>query len=255
MIAGLALTGFAGAASADSNPRSADAKPQAANGPIVSDDGYDYDTMPLPMRWPGSSAPPLESGEKPTEPQLVAEDMGISPEQEQAMLDQVPLFELNAEAAMISAALPGDPATASTFDVPNKTLILYWYGEVPAEIFELRESAEARGCKVTVLPSAYSRAQLKAGAEEITGRSGGPAGLSVRLNNDGSGLTVMYPGLDGVRVSADGSTKFDANEAILTAIDSVIESGMTVVIGESEGEGAVPFGRANDVGRQVLSGL
>ncbi len=234
MVAGLAFAGFMGAAHAD-------LEPQPSDDSTISEDGYDYDTMPLPIRRPGSTAPPLEYLNKPVEAQPGSIDMIISPEHEKALQDQLPLFELNAEVAAISALLPSDPATASTFDVANKTLILYWHGAVPAEIVALQESARARGYEVAVLPSAYTRSQLKAAAEKITGQSGGPAGLSVALNTDGSGLTVTYPGLDGVRVSADGKTRYEANEAILDAIDVVVDSGMPVSVEKADGDGAVPF--------------
>lgn len=141
-------------------------------------------------------APLSAGGEKPVFPP--EGDPGLTPEEWQRQIDQQPLFELRTKVARISAGAAGNPVAGTVFDVPHRTLVVYWHGPVPTALTALGSSAAADGYHLEIRSAAHSAAELSAAAMELAKLAGSPGGLSVEMSYDGSGLVVSYPGLEGV---------------------------------------------------------
>ena len=173
-------------------------------------------------RTPGDAVEQSTS-EAPSEKQAVrpSPDSGATVDQNQYMLDQIPLMQLTDEVRNISSQLPGNPFGGTKGEVSEKRMTIYWKGEVPDSVTAAVQKTVALGYTIDVQPALHSAADLMSVAAVLATTAGKPNGLTVRVENDGSGLIVMYPGLD-------GKSEYDANDAVLAAIDVVRGLGVAV---------------------------
>ena len=87
-------------------------------------------------------------------------------------------------------------------DVPHNAITVHWHGNIPAAVVAEIDRARSRGIAVTVLPSAYSRAQFETEMNRLVARSTAEANrqhttpliASVRIRDDFSGIDIGVAG-------------------------------------------------------------
>ena len=155
------------------------------------------------------------------------------------MLDQAPLILLDTEIKTISSQLPGNPFGGTKGEVSEKQMTIYWKGDVPDSVLAAAQKTIDLGYTIDVQPALHSEAELMSVAAVLAATAGKPNGLIVRLENDGSGFIVMYPGLD-------GNSNYGASEAVLAAIETVLNLGVAVRQEKAPEGGGAFLSRAAD---------
>ena len=203
-VALLSLLGAATLATASSSKSAA----------VVTDGTASSDT--------NDNAPPPEGGTE------------LTREEAARQAAQLPYFALSEEVWRISEESEPGQVISGQFEINSDRYVVNWYGDVPPSLDELVERAATdQGIEVEIRRAVHSRDALEAAAMELARAVPDPAGMSVAINPDGSGLSVSWP------VVEHDPTRRDDLDA---AMEMARAKGIDVVFDATKGT-AVDFGR------------
>ncbi len=140
--------------------------------------------------------------------------------------EQEPLLKLNDRVYDLTSSTYEEHFAGAQVDTGRKTLAVYWTGDVPKELIQLRDEAAKSGVTLTLNPAKFSRRQLMATANDIlpTAELGG----SVELAIDGSGVTVAVGDLPAVVQGARVATA--AESRLIERIAAARANGVAVTV-------------------------
>jgi trypsin len=170
---------------------------------------------------------------------------GLSAVDREVMSEQWPYMELDAKVRELALPMDASPLTGTRIDRANRSLHVYWAGDIPRELDDLRAVAAESGISLVISEAAFSRPELLAASSQVeTFAESTATKLAIVLHHDGSGLTVQATGLS---AAADGSAAPTATqERILETVEAVQAStGVPITVEHSDQE-YVPTTRISD---------
>lgn len=122
----------------------------------------------------------------------------LTPEEAARQAAQVPYMALSEEVWRISEESDPGQVVSGQFEIPSNRYVVNWHGDVPRSLDELvRKAATEQGIEIEIRQTAHSRDELEKAAMELARAVPDPAGLSVSIKPDGSGLSVSWPAVEG----------------------------------------------------------
>ncbi|WP_405111904.1 hypothetical protein OG559_02505 [Micromonospora sp. NBC_01405] len=128
--------------------------------------------LAITMAPAAQAAPSTDDTSKNGTPPIVGIEM-LSPADRADQLAQEPILTLSQRVHELTADVYDAHIAGSKVDTPNRTLVLYWAGQVPNELSHLRSQAAISGVKLVIKPARYSRQQLMRAADEVMPASEG----------------------------------------------------------------------------------
>ncbi|WP_350350994.1 hypothetical protein ABS642_16615 [Microbacterium sp. A8/3-1] len=162
---------------------------------------------------PPSAGVPADIKETPSE-----DGSKLTPEEAARQAAQEPYSALANQVSQISAQSDSGHVVSGKIEVSAKRYAVTWAGEVPRELADLVAVAGDQGINLEIARSAHSREDLLAAAMELAQAVPDFAGMSVSLEEDGSGLIVTPP------VRNDESSK----EALASSVEKLRTRGIAV---------------------------
>lgn len=173
--------------------------------------------------------------DKATAPQGGAE---LTPEEAARQAAQAPYMALSEEVWRISEESEPGEVVSGQFEIQSNRYVVNWHGDVPPSLDELvRKAATEQGIEVEIRQTAHSRDELEQAAMELARAVPDPAGLSVTVKPDGSGLSVSWP-------AVEGQDDLTQRKALDDAVDRTRAQGIDVAYDTTKP-------RAEDAGREA----
>jgi hypothetical protein len=154
----------------------------------------------------------------------------------EVMSEQWPYMELDAKIRELAPPTDVSPLAGTRIDRANRSLHVYWAGDTPRELDNLRAVAAESGISLVISQAAFSQQELVAASSQVEAfAESSKTTLVIELHNDGSGLTVQATDLS---AAATGSAAPTATQAgILETVDAVQAStGVPIAVEDSDAE-------------------